>query len=93
MIAENQGSGSGPSEKTTRGTACVRWSITAPERSPWTRSLTPLVPLLATGFLGNLIGGVGLVTSIRLLRVPHRVAEERRASSEPGPGNGKEWPG
>jgi formate-nitrite transporter family protein len=27
--------------------------------------------------LGNVIGGVGLVTSIRLLRVPHRVAEER----------------
>jgi formate/nitrite transporter FocA (FNT family) len=27
--------------------------------------------------LGNLIGGVGLVTSIRLLRVPHRLEEER----------------
>ncbi|HXP55663.1 MAG TPA: formate/nitrite transporter family protein, partial [Streptosporangiaceae bacterium] len=27
--------------------------------------------------LGNVIGGVGLVTSIRLLRVPHRVKEER----------------
>ena len=27
--------------------------------------------------LGNIIGGVGLVTSIRLLRVPHRVEEER----------------
>jgi formate/nitrite transporter FocA (FNT family) len=27
--------------------------------------------------LGNVIGGVGLVTSIRLLRVPHRVEEER----------------
>jgi formate-nitrite transporter family protein len=26
---------------------------------------------------GNLVGGVGLVTSIRLLRVPHRVEEER----------------
>lgn len=27
--------------------------------------------------LGNIVGGVGLVTSIRLLRVPHRVEEER----------------
>jgi formate-nitrite transporter family protein len=27
--------------------------------------------------LGNILGGVGLVTSIRLLRVPHRVEEER----------------
>lgn len=27
--------------------------------------------------LGNLVGGVGLVTFIRLIRVPHRVAEER----------------
>jgi formate/nitrite transporter FocA (FNT family) len=33
--------------------------------------------------LGNVIGGVGLVTSIRLLRVPHRVREER-ASQLPG---------
>ena len=33
---------------------------------------------LAWSALGNTIGGVGLVTSIRLLRVPHRVAEERR---------------
>ncbi len=34
---------------------------------------------LALGWaaLGNIIGGVGLVTSIRLLRVPHRVEEER----------------
>src|SRR6201989_3664457 len=34
---------------------------------------------LALGWsaLGNVIGGVGLVTSIRLLRVPHRVKEER----------------
>ena len=29
--------------------------------------------------LGNILGGVGLVTSIRLLRVPHRVEEERAA--------------
>jgi len=36
---------------------------------------------MAWSALGNIIGGVGLVTSIRLLRVPHRVAEERRASS------------
>jgi len=32
---------------------------------------------LAWSALGNLIGGVGLVTSIRLLRARHRVAEER----------------
>src|ERR1700760_2205440 len=40
--------------------------------------------------LGNVIGGVGLVTSIRLLRVPHRVKEERAGqlatiSSRPDP--------
>lgn len=28
---------------------------------------------------GNVIGGLVLVTSVRLLRVPHRVAEERRS--------------
>jgi formate/nitrite transporter FocA (FNT family) len=38
---------------------------------------------LAWSALGNTIGGVGLVTSIRLLRVPHRVAEER-AGQSPG---------
>ena len=27
--------------------------------------------------LGNMVGGIGLVTAVRLLRVPHRVAEER----------------
>jgi formate/nitrite transporter FocA (FNT family) len=32
---------------------------------------------MAWSAFGNIIGGVGLVTSIRLLRVPHRVAEER----------------
>jgi formate-nitrite transporter family protein len=32
---------------------------------------------LAWSALGNMIGGIGLVTSIRLLRVPHRIAEER----------------
>jgi formate/nitrite transporter FocA (FNT family) len=29
--------------------------------------------------LGNIIGGVGLVTSLRLLQVPHRVEQERRS--------------
>ena len=29
--------------------------------------------------LGNAVGGIGLVTAIRLLRVPHRVAETRQA--------------
>ncbi|MGH3271855.1 MAG: formate/nitrite transporter family protein [Trebonia sp.] len=32
---------------------------------------------LAWSGFGNLVGGIGLVTSIRLLQVPHRVAEER----------------
>ncbi|MFC8193688.1 formate/nitrite transporter family protein [Cellulomonas sp. NPDC057328] len=32
--------------------------------------------------LGNLAGGLVLVTAIRLLRVPHRVAEERREVDE-----------
>ena len=32
---------------------------------------------LAWSGFGNLIGGTVLVTSIRLLQVPHRVAEER----------------
>jgi len=27
------------------------------------------------------VGGLGLVTSVRLLRVPHRVQEERRQNS------------
>jgi formate/nitrite transporter FocA (FNT family) len=31
--------------------------------------------------LGNLIGGLVLVTAVRLLRVPHRVQEERRANT------------
>lgn len=31
--------------------------------------------------LGNLIGGIGLVTSLRLLQAPHRVAEERADQS------------
>jgi formate/nitrite transporter FocA (FNT family) len=32
---------------------------------------------LAWAGLGNLVGGIGLVTSLRLLQAPHRVAEER----------------
>jgi formate/nitrite transporter FocA (FNT family) len=40
---------------------------------------------MAWSALGNIIGGVGLVTSIRLLRVPHRVAEERRVTAGTGP--------
>lgn len=31
--------------------------------------------------LGNLVGGVGLVAFLRLARVPHRLAEERRRAS------------
>jgi formate/nitrite transporter FocA (FNT family) len=31
--------------------------------------------------LGNLVGGVGLVTAIRVLQVPHRVAESRAGPS------------
>jgi hypothetical protein len=36
---------------------------------------------VATGWPDRwfVIGGIGLVTSIRLLQVPHRVAEERAA--------------
>jgi hypothetical protein len=30
---------------------------------------------------GNLVGGLGLVTSIRLLRVTHRVQEQRQANA------------
>jgi formate/nitrite transporter FocA (FNT family) len=33
-----------------------------------------------SGF-GNLAGGIGLVTSLRLLQTPHRVAEERDGQS------------
>ena len=33
-----------------------------------------------SGF-GNLVGGIGLVTSLRLLQTPHRVAEERDGQS------------
>jgi formate/nitrite transporter FocA (FNT family) len=44
---------------------------------------------LAWSALGNVIGGVGLVTSIRLLRVPHRVREER---ADQLPGTRSSWP-
>jgi Formate/nitrite transporter len=43
--------------------------------------LAGVVITLCSPALGNVIGGVGLVTSIRLLRVPHRVAEERAESN------------
>jgi formate/nitrite transporter FocA (FNT family) len=33
---------------------------------------------LGWSVLGNVVGGVGLVTFLRLLRVPHRVVAERR---------------
>jgi formate/nitrite transporter FocA (FNT family) len=36
---------------------------------------------LAWSGFGNLVGGLVLVTSIRLLRVPHRVREERRENT------------
>ncbi|NIZ91949.1 formate/nitrite transporter family protein [Kineococcus rubinsiae] len=35
--------------------------------------------LLCWSALGNLAGGLVLVTAVRLLRVPHRIAEERQA--------------
>lgn len=47
--------------------------------------------MLGWAALGNLVGGLGLVTFVRLGRVPHRVAEERRRnrrlrSGEPADG-------
>ena len=36
---------------------------------------------MAWAAVGNVVGGLVLVTAIRLLRVPHRVAEARRGSS------------
>jgi formate/nitrite transporter FocA (FNT family) len=36
---------------------------------------------LGWSVLGNVVGGVGLVTFLRLLRVPHRVIAERRQNS------------
>jgi len=38
---------------------------------------------LAWSALGNVVGGVVFVTSLRLLRIPHRIAEAR-AANEPG---------
>jgi formate/nitrite transporter FocA (FNT family) len=38
---------------------------------------------LAWSSLGNLLGGIGLVTSIRLLRVSHRVEEAREEAGDP----------
>lgn len=37
--------------------------------------------LLAFAALGNMVGGLGLVTALRLLQVPHKVAAERNGSS------------
>jgi formate/nitrite transporter FocA (FNT family) len=39
---------------------------------------------LAWSSLGNVLGGIGLVTSIRLLRVSHRVEEAQHESREEG---------
>jgi formate-nitrite transporter family protein len=39
--------------------------------------LTEWAPALGWSTLGNLLGGLMLVTAVRLLRVPHRVIEER----------------
>ena len=40
---------------------------------------------MATGVKrGNLVGGLGLVTLLRLLRRKDRVAEERRRAESPG---------
>ena len=41
-------------------------------------SLASATGALGWALLGNVVGGVGLVTGIRLLRVPKRVEEERR---------------
>ncbi|MEZ0493077.1 formate/nitrite transporter family protein [Kineococcus sp. TBRC 1896] len=38
--------------------------------------------LVGWAVLGNLVGGLLLVTAIRVLRAPHRVAEERRAAEQ-----------
>ncbi len=36
---------------------------------------------LGWSLLGNMVGGIGLVTALRLLRVPRRVEEEREHPS------------
>jgi hypothetical protein len=43
--------------------------------------------VLALAVLGNLVGGLGLVTLLRLLQVPHKVLAERHEQQH-GPGNG-----
>ena len=42
--------------------------------------------LFAFTALGNLIGGLGLVTVVRLLQVPHKVLAERKDDTSPGGG-------
>src|SRR3954466_8968173 len=39
--------------------------------------------LFALGCLGNMVGGLGLVTLLRLLQVPHKVKAEREQNSPP----------
>ncbi len=41
---------------------------------------------MAWAALGNLVGGVGLVTAIRLLRVPRRIEEQRQGRPRPQEG-------
>ena len=38
--------------------------------------------LFAFAVLGNMVGGLGLVTLMRLLQVPHKVLAERRNSHD-----------
>lgn len=46
-------------------------------------------PLAGWAAAGNIVGGLGLVTALRLLRVRHRVAAARRHGGEPGEESGK----
>ena len=39
--------------------------------------------LFVLGSLGNMVGGLGLVTLLRLLQVPHKVVAERRQNPKP----------
>ncbi|MGH3994542.1 MAG: hypothetical protein ACRDSN_19045, partial [Pseudonocardiaceae bacterium] len=39
--------------------------------------------MFAFAVLGNMIGGLGLVTVLRLLQVPHKVLAERHTSQQP----------